>query len=333
MASPATFDGDAQGTGPYVVNVEESAADFATIVLDANADYWDPGAVGFEHVEYTLVPDNTARAAAFNAGQYDAAIGYISMGEPEGGSVDYINASIQMWMISDWTGERVPQLANKEVRCAMVEAFNREGIVTSLGEPETNAIYQPFREGQYGFIEDLDVPVFDPEAAQARFEATGEDGFSMVTGVATSDHITNGSLTPWSGVLGQFGITFEIETFESSTEYYVRAGQGVDDVISLPAADLNPLIPLIQRATPDGIFNPSGAVPEGVAELVESARNKSFEDAEEDISEAWRILIEECIWMPYMVLSGGWWVADNVEGFSTRAMPQGFNILGAHFTD
>jgi hypothetical protein len=103
---------------------------------------------------------------------------------------------------------------------------------------------------------------------------------------------------------------------------------------TIPINEPSPLLTLAQRALPDGTLNPSGAVPDGVQELVESALAKSPEDAEADVEEAWRIMLEECIWIPSFVLEDGWEVYDYVTGIERVAgiplhyWPQGVRMDG-----
>jgi hypothetical protein len=105
-------------------------------------------------------------------------------------------------------------------------------------------------------------------------------------------------------------------------------------VQTIPINEPSPLLTLAQRALPDGTLNPSGAVPEGVQELVESALAKSSEDAEADVEGAWKIMLEECIWIPVFVLEDGWEAQDGVTGVERvpgiplHYWPQGVRVDG-----
>lgn len=334
MVSPADFETAPVGTGPYKINTTKSASDFTTLVLDANMDYWKERAVGLEKIEITRMPDNAARAAAFNAGQLDIVIGYSSMGEPSGGTADYSGHSLQSFQIVDWQGKQIPALANKEVRCAIAEAFNKPGVAKTLGQSADSAADQwGLKDGDYIHIPDLDVPSFDVEAAKERFEATGEEPFTMKTGMAVSDHVTTAAMGAWAGALQEIGITVEQETYENPAETYVALSQNRYPILSIPFADPHPLIPLLQRAHPDGVFNPTKAAPVGVEELIKSARTKTHEEAEADIAAAWKIMLEECIWIPHMFLDVGYWVSDKITGFEGLPLALSWEPRGVRIED
>jgi peptide/nickel transport system substrate-binding protein len=339
MVSPEVL-GDAAanptGTGPFVYNADDSAADLTHIVFDANSSYWDPAAVGVEGVEIDVIADSAARLQGYEAGQYDVAVAALEMGEPSTGSLVIGPSVINSFTVIDWQGETIPALADKEVRCAMAQALNREGLVDQIYAPE-EAIRNQWAgsEDQYAYIDDLEIAEFDLDAAKAAFEETGAEPFSFSNGYLPDGPFELAS-TAWAGGLNELGITMDNEVLNPPTgaEMFARFGEGVYPIQNIPINEPHPLLTLQQRALPDGSLNPSGAVPEGVAELVESASTKSVDDAEADIEAAWRIMVEECIWIPYQNLYDGYWVNDNVSGVEKISgvpiafWPQGVRVDG-----
>ena len=86
----------------------------------------------------------------------------------------------------------------------------------------------------------------------------------------------------------------------------------------------NALMSLIAR-TGGAAFNPSGVSPDGVDELVASAKTKSFEEGEADVIAAWKIMIEECIFIVNNVLTTTVGHDTDVSGvFHTGGVPISF---------
>lgn len=324
------------GTGPYVYNADDSSADLTHLVFDANPDYWRPADVGVERVEMDVVNDNPTRRQAFEAGQYDVVTDNLALGPPAVGRQIIGPATIISFTVIDWQGEVIPELANRDIRCAMAEAMNREGLVAQLGQSPESVRYQYQGDPEaYAYIDDLDVPPFDIESAKANYEAAGGEGFTFRNGYLGNTQFGNAS-EAWAGGLNELGITMENEPFDPPTggEMFGAFLEARYPIQTIPINEPSPLLTLAQRGLPDGTLNPSGAVPDGVAELVESALAKSPEEAEDDVAAAWKIMLEECIWIPYFVLEDGWEVQDGITGLERVAgiplhyWPQGVRMDG-----
>ncbi|WP_419910583.1 ABC transporter substrate-binding protein [Candidatus Poriferisodalis sp.] len=324
MVSPASL-GDAAaspvGTGPYAW--ASSNPDFTQNDLVAYADYWRPGLVGLETVRLEAAIDQVARLDSFNAGQYDVAV--VRLNDLDllttGGTSR--NSTVRIgFVVADWTGEEVPQLAKREVRCAMAQALNRQGIQAQLNDPD--AVNNQFATGpsDYAWIDDLDVPEFDIEAAEARFAATGEEGFTFTNG-----HLPAGFWpvlsSAWGTALAELGITMQNEALDPPTggEMFGRLAQGVHPVQIIPFNEPNALMSLVAR-TGTAAFNPSKVSPEGVVELVAAARGKNFADGEADVAAAWKIMLEECIFIVNNTLTTVVAYQDNIGGVHhTQGLP------------
>ena len=324
------------GTGPYVYNADESAADLTHIVFDANPEYWRPADVGMERVEIDVVNDNPTRRQAFEAGQYDAVTDNLSLGPPSVGKQIIGPATIISFTVIDWQGEVIPELADRDIRCAMTQALNREGIVAQLGQTPESVRYQYQGDpSSYAYIDDLDVPSFDIEAAKSNYAAAGGAGFSFSNGYLGNTQFGNAS-EAWAGGLNELGISMTNEPFDPPTggEMFGAFLERRYPIQTIPINEPSPLLTLAQRGLANGTLNPSGAVPDGVEELVQAALGKSPEDAEADIEAAWKIMLEECIWIPAFVLEDGWEVHDNVTGLERVAgiplhyWPQGVRVDG-----
>lgn len=304
MVSPGSL-GNAgaspMGTAPYMV--ADTSADLKTINLVAFEDYWQPGLVGLETVTITSTGDIQANLDGLNAGQFDVAvINTAQAGEAPAASK---NTTVRIgFVVTDWLGEQIPQLANRDVRCAVAGALNREGIQVSLNQEAASATKQfAASPSDYAYIDDLASPDFDLEAAKALFDSTGEEPFTFKNG-----HIRGGfwpaTSSAFATALAELGITMENEVLEpnSAGQMFASLAQGTYPIQVIAYNEPNALMSLIAR-TGDAAFNPSGVSPDGVDELVASARTKSFEDGEADVAAAWKIMIEECIFIVNNVLT------------------------------
>ena len=315
LVSPAALGSAGEmplGTGPYMV--ASTNADNTVTELVAYDGYWQPQLVGAEAVTLNAVPDAQARVDGLNAGQFDIVV--INAPQVDAVPAFSSNDTVRVgFVVADWTGETIPALANRDVRCAMGQALNRVGIQEAFNLPASTANNQ-FATGpdDYAYIDDLDVADFDIEAAKAAFEATGEAGFEFTNG-----HLPFGFwpvvASAWSGALSELGITMNNEALDppSGGEMFSRLARGQYPVQIIAYNEPNALMSLIAR-TGEAAFNPSGVSPEGVVELVASARTKSFEDGEAEVAEAWKIMLEECIFIIQQTLPTFIAYGEDVQG-------------------
>jgi len=283
------------GTGPYMLESENE--DHTDNNLVAFPDYWQPQLVGAESVNLVGGIDPQGRLDGVVTGQFD--IGTINNNQQELVPAYSANTTVRIgFVIADWTGETIPALANKDVRCAMAAALNRVGIQEAGGNDPASAIKQfAVTPSDYGYVDDLDSPDFDLELAQSLMDGSGEEGFEFTNG-----HLPGGfwpvTASAFSGALAEIGITMNNEALDppGAGEMFARLASGQYPVQIIAYNEPNALMSLIAR-TGEASFNPSGVSPDGVVELVESAKSKSFEDGEADVAAAWKIMIEECIFI------------------------------------
>lgn len=289
------------GTAPYMV--ADTSADLKTIDLVAFEDYWQPGLVGLESATLNSTGDIQANLDGLNAGQFDVAV--VNTAQAAAAPAVSQNTTVRIgFVVTDWLGEQIPQLANKDVRCALAGALNREGIQAAANDDPVSAIKQfAASPADYAYIDDLEAPDFDLEAAKALFDSTGEEPFAFSNG-----HIRGGfwpaTSSAFSTALAELGITMNNEVLEpnSAGEMFANLAKGTYPIQIIAYNEPNALMSLIAR-TGEAAFNPSKVSPDGVDELVASARTKSFEDGEADVIAAWKIMVEECIFIINNVLT------------------------------
>jgi len=300
IVSPASLGNAAAnpaGTGPYMMESEN--ADHTDINLVAYDGYWQPQMGGIETVNITGGNSPQVRLDGITSGQFDMA----TINNNEQDLVPAYSTDITVrigFVVADWQGEQIPALANKDVRCALAGVLNREGIVGQLGQSADSAIKQfAVTSSDYAYIDDLASPDFDIAAAQALLDSTGVDPAEMVW---SNGHLPGGfwpvTASAWGGALAEIGITMENEPLDppGAGEMFARLARFEYPAQIIAYNEPNALMSLIAR-TGEATFNPSGVSPDGVVELVESAKSKSFEDGEADVAAAWKIMIEECIFI------------------------------------
>lgn len=180
MISPAAMGNEDLGTrpvgaGPFVAT--EFRVDEA-MFGEAFADYWDPEFPKVDNLELRFVLDPTTRLNATVSGEVDGGVLDVvtftrSDAEDQGLELTerFSTALYQLFLNT----ERVPELANPEVRRAMAMAIDQEAFGAALFNGECRPTDQVFGEGWYPHNPDIgaDYHPFDPEGARAILEAAG----------------------------------------------------------------------------------------------------------------------------------------------------------------
>ena len=171
------------GTGPFMLT--EWIKD-DRLVMDKNPDFWGEAPKGIDRVIWKPVPDDTARAAGLETGEYDLAAS-ISVN-----SVDRIKNHPDLQLISGLSYrvyavrlsclEKDPgPIHDKRVRQALNYAVDKQSIVDNLFFGQAKVLQgQTLFEGQFGFNPNLKPYPYDPEKAkQLLAEAGYPDGFEV----------------------------------------------------------------------------------------------------------------------------------------------------------
>ena len=320
------------GTGPYFVESENE--DHTDINFAAFENYWQPQLVGVETANMQGGIGAQGRLDGLLAGQFDIAT--INNNEQELVEAFSTDISVRIgFVVADWQGEQIPALANRDVRCAMSAALNRSGIVAQLAQSPESAIKQfAVSPTDYAYFDDSGIADFDLELAQSLMDASGEEGFSFSNG-----HLPAGfwpvTASAFGGALAEIGITMENEALDppGAGEMFARLARAQHPVQIVAYNEPNALMSLIAR-TGQGGLNPSKVSPDGVDELVDAAKGKSFEDGEADVAAAWQIMVEECIFIInhalFTTIGHGSNVSgvDHVQGIPVTFWPHGVRVDG-----
>jgi peptide/nickel transport system substrate-binding protein len=165
-----------RGSGPFKL---ERLDVIGTTILVANDDYWD-GPPGLKAIEVYGIADDSAQATALLAGQLDWLGVTLDQAQLFEGNDDFVISQIPG---GDWSGfvmrTDIPPFDNVELRQAMHEVVNRQGMVdlalSGAGTVSCDTAVMPGDPYQF----QGDCPQ-DIEAAQAKLAEAGyADGFEV----------------------------------------------------------------------------------------------------------------------------------------------------------
>ena len=171
------------GTGPY--KLVEWVRD-NRVVMEPNADYWGKGPKHIQRLIWRPVPNDTARAAGLQTGEFDIAttLSATSLQQLRGASgVDVLavpSFRIYQLLFSVLPGETGP-LQDKRVRQALNYAVDKKSIVDNLFDGRARLLNgQLLRREQLGYNPALTDYAFDPAKAKALLKDAGyADGFEI----------------------------------------------------------------------------------------------------------------------------------------------------------
>ncbi len=284
MISPAAMDNEdlatmPVGAGPFVAT--EFRVDEA-MIGEAFDDYWDPEFPKVDNLELRFVLDPTTRLNATASGEVDGGVLDVvtftrSDAEDQGLELTerFSTALYQLF----FNTERVPALANPEVRRAMAMAIDQEAFGTALFNGECAPTDQVFGEGWYPRNPDIgaDYHPFDPEGARAILEAEGVTDlqFTAITAnipsfVAMAEAI--------QAFLADVGITMEVAPTpipELIAGFVVNKTADAYWSLNPGAADPAKFVATIWL--PSSPFNPGGYEVPGLVELHSRAQEGTTE--------------------------------------------------------
>jgi peptide/nickel transport system substrate-binding protein len=172
------------GTGPYKVTADEPGVRYK---FEKFADYWDPARGHYDSVEIIVINDDTARAAALQAGQVNA----INLVSPKTAKLFARNPDIKIEKTSG-KGHYIfvmhvdkPPFDNKDLRLALKHAVNREELVSKVlngfGKVGNDS---PINEAYPFFDETIPQRKFDLEKAKEYYKKSGHDGSPIILHVS-----------------------------------------------------------------------------------------------------------------------------------------------------
>jgi peptide/nickel transport system substrate-binding protein len=160
------------GTGPYRLLRWDRGS---RIVLEANREYWG-GAPAHDAIEVVVVPDNTARAQAFEAGDLDLIQSPLSpqdihrlSADPRfhgiresGPSITYLNFNTSR-----------PPLDEAGIRRALAMLIDQETILSRIYEGSDDPARSLLLPSSWAFSPEIAQPAYDPDGADALLDELG----------------------------------------------------------------------------------------------------------------------------------------------------------------
>jgi peptide/nickel transport system substrate-binding protein len=160
------------GTGPYRLKRWDRGS---KIVLEANRDYWG-GAPKRGEIEVVVVPDNTARAQAFEAGDLDLIQSPLSPQDIGRLSADArfrgIRESSPSITYFNFNTSR-PPLNEADVRRAITMLIDQETILSRIYEGSDDEASSVLLPSSWAFSAEVRQPTYDPKGAQALLDELG----------------------------------------------------------------------------------------------------------------------------------------------------------------
>ena len=171
------------GTGPY--NLVEWVRD-NRVVMEPNPHYWGSGPKNVQRLIWRPVPNDTARAAGLQTGEFDIAttLSATSVSRLRGqGDLDVLavpSFRIYQLLFSVLPNETGP-LQDRRVRQALNYAVDKKSIVDNLFDSRARLLNgQLLRREQLGYDPSLTDYAYDPEKAKALLRDAGyPDGFDI----------------------------------------------------------------------------------------------------------------------------------------------------------
>lgn len=173
----ADYNRTPEGTGPFVVTEWKSGD---SIVLDRNPNYREEGRPYLDQIVVRLIPSREVGIARLRAGEVDVLWDLIETQIPEFEQLPDVTLQSTPTTNVEYLGLNTanPVLADVSVRQAIAAAIDRTPIVDDLLYGKTEAATSPIGMG-WAAPEDLQLPEYDPEAAQGLLDDAGwvdEDG-------------------------------------------------------------------------------------------------------------------------------------------------------------
>lgn len=262
------------GAGPYML-VENRPGD--RLIYERFEDYWDPEVQHSAGLELGMIADDEARYRALQSGDVDIVIlreEAVERIEGFTGVTVLKEAAPRSYFMA--INRSHPGLDKVEVRRAINQAINRDGIANGVLQQQCVPSTQLFQEGHPAYNENLDDEAlqYDVDAAKESLADAGETGFGFQMDVPNIPALTV-LAEAIQADLKEAGITLDLNVVEVPA-LVERWDQGESDsYLGGFLADLDPSTVFASWFTAKGASNPSGQEPSGLTELVRQSQQQS----------------------------------------------------------
>ena len=301
------------GSGPYRLSRWEKGS---KIVLEANVDHWG-GIPTVPLVEVVLVPDNTARAQAFEAGDLDLIQSPLAPQDIKRlGSDDRFQNRVQPGIAITYLNfnTATTHLSDPRVRRAISMLVDQETIIGQIYEDTDDKAQSIFPPTSWAHSSEIAQPLFDPEAARRLLSELGwrdsdgdgvldRNGNRLAVRLGTHSEDVNRVQTVefLQNTLSQSGIEASIEISDWPS-FSVRRDAGDYDIILLGWTQIvDPDRVTFEQLHSTGGLNWGRYRNSRLDALLEMGRSaRSREERERAYRDAARIVADE---VPYYIIS------------------------------
>ncbi len=208
-----------QGSGPYVLNHASQDTRF----FDKAPSYWDKAYFDKApaHISITGIPDDNARIAAIQAGQYDV----VSQSSPIPNVDSIISKTVKLNAMSGVGSGRIifsainpvktPAFNDPKFRKAVYESIDFNAIQKTVCAASCFVTGQPFAKGTPGYDPSIKVPKYNPDDAKKILTAGGWEGTTL-TGDPTTTTLHQSLATALQGFLQKVGLNLTLTTINTS---------------------------------------------------------------------------------------------------------------------
>jgi peptide/nickel transport system substrate-binding protein len=164
------------GTGPFIV---QNYLPGDRMTVTKNPNYWRKDAEGnqlpyLDEIEFRVIVDSQVRNQALQAGDVDL----IATSDPtvvgpyvdDPGNFVMLQQDVRTETNYVLFHLTTPVLQSREVRCALVQAVDKQDFIDTVYGGFSRPANGPFSPGQDGYLEDTGLPEYDPDAARAAIE-------------------------------------------------------------------------------------------------------------------------------------------------------------------
>jgi ABC-type transport system substrate-binding protein len=160
------------GTGPFRFVGQQQGRD---VTLAANADYWNGREPHVETLKFVVVPDESARSSALQAGDIDV----VMQVPPNATGTLTSSGKARLVESPTWTGCvldvacSLKPFDDPRVRQALAYAVDRQAIVDSVLRGDAKLLQAEMPPGLYGYSEPATQYAHDPDKARALLAEAG----------------------------------------------------------------------------------------------------------------------------------------------------------------
>jgi peptide/nickel transport system substrate-binding protein len=224
------------GTGPFkfVSWVAESKITFAKF-----DGYWQKGKPNLDGIQFVIIPDDTTRSAAFQAGEVDE---IFNAPAAQANTLAKMNKYVvqpcktgigtNILMLSFDAGNANSQFTDLKVRQAVAYALDKKAIVDATLFGYGFAANQMGAPDNWGY--NPDITGFPYNVAKAK-SLLAEAGKSNLNTKLTTMQGTEATFTAIQGMLADAGITATLNVVSPGAWYQIASAQGWEGILQMPS--------------------------------------------------------------------------------------------------